>query len=343
MTTRRGVQLQTAMRVAMIAASFVLLFAPLAAEAQPAKLQPAERVWRIGYLGGGSRERIAHLVDALESGLRDLGYVEGRNAVFEHRFADGRLERLPDLAAEMVRIQLDVIVASNPQIVAVKQATTTIPIVMVSVPDPVDRGLIASLARPGGNITGLSLTATTELWGKRLQLLREISPRVSRVAALWAPSVPGRAADLQRTEEAARQLRLTLLPVPVRDADDIENALGVMAKARAEALIVVGADSFTFNGRQVITARAARLRLPAIYPLREFVEAGGLLSYDASLREQFRRAATYVDKILRGAKPADLPVEQPTKFDLFVNMKVAKALGLTIPQSILLQAGEVMQ
>jgi putative ABC transport system substrate-binding protein len=243
----------------------------------------------------------------------------------------------------MVRIQLDVIVASNPQIVAVKQATTTIPIVMVSVPDPVDRGLIASLARPGGNITGLSLTATTEHWGKRLQLLREISPRVSRVAALWAPSVPGRAADLQRTEEAARQLRLTLLPVPVRDADDIENAFGVMAKARAEALILVGADSFTLNGRHVITAGAARLRLPAIYPLREFVEAGGLLSYDASLREQFRRAATYVDKILRGAKPADLPVEQPTKFDLFVNMKVAKALGLTIPQSILLQAGEVMQ
>jgi putative ABC transport system substrate-binding protein len=308
-----------------------------------AELQPAERVWRIGYLGGGSRERIVDLVEALESGLRDLGYVEGRNAIFEHRFADGRLERLPDLAAEMVRSQLDVIVAGNPQIVAVKQATTTIPIVMVSVPDPVDRGLIASLARPGGNITGLSLTATTEHWGKRLQLLREISPRVSRVAALWAPSVPGRAADLQRTEEAARQLRLTLLPVPVRDADDIENAFGVMAKARAEALILVGADSFTLNGRHVITAGAARLRLPAIYPLREFVEAGGLLSYDASLREQFRRAATYVDKILKGAKPGDLPVEQPTKFDLFVNMKVAKALGLTIPQSILLQAGEVMQ
>jgi putative ABC transport system substrate-binding protein len=308
-----------------------------------AELQPAERVWRIGYLGGGSRDRLVPLVEALESGLRDLGYVEGGNVVFEHRFADGRLEHLPDLAAEMVRIQLDVIVTSNPQIVAVKQATTTIPIVMVSVPDPVGRGLVVSLARPGGNITGLSLTATTELWGKRLQLLREISPRVSRVAALWAPSVPGRAADLQQTEEAARQLRLTLLPVPVRNADDIENALGVMAKARAEALIVVGADSFTLNGRDVITARAARLRLPAIYPLREFVEAGGLLSYDASLREQFRRAATDVDKILKGAKPADLPVEQPTKFELFVNLKAAKALGLTIPQSILLQAGEVMQ
>ena len=162
-----------------------------------AELQPAERVWRIGYLGGGSRERLAPLVEALESGLRDLGYVEGRNAAFEHRFADGRLERLPDLAAEMVRIQLDVIVAGNPQIVAVKQATTTIPIVMVSVPDPVDRGLVASLARPGGNITGLSFTATTEHWGRRLQLLRKISPRVSRVAALWAPSVPGRAADLE--------------------------------------------------------------------------------------------------------------------------------------------------
>jgi putative ABC transport system substrate-binding protein len=315
-----------------------LLAAPLAAEAQS-----AERVWRIGYLGGGSRKPLVPLVEALESGLRELGYVEGRNVVFEHRFADGRLERMPDLAAEMVRIQLDVIVASNPQVVAVKQATTTIPIVMVSVPDPVDRGLIASLARPGGNITGLSLTATTEHWGKRLQLLREISPRVSRVAALWAPSVPGRAADLQRTEEAARQLRLTLLPVPVRDADDIENSLGVMAKARAEALIVVGADSFTLNGRHVITARAARLRLPAIYPLREFVEAGGLLSYDASLREQFRRAATYVDKILKGAKPGDLPVEQPTKFELVINLKTAKALGLTIPPSLLQRADQVIE
>jgi putative ABC transport system substrate-binding protein len=315
-----------------------LLAAPLAAEAQS-----AERVWRIGYLGGGSRKPLVPLVEALESGLRELGYVEGRNVVFEHRFADGRLERMPDLAAEMVRIQLDVIVASNPQVVAVKQATTTIPIVMVSVPDPVDRGLIASLARPGGNITGLSLTATTEHWGKRLQLLREISPRASRVAALWAPSVPGRAADLQRTEEAARQLRLTLLPVPVRDADDIENSLGVMAKARAEALIVVGADSFTLNGRHVITARAARLRLPAIYPLREFVEAGGLLSYDASLREQFRRAATYVDKILKGAKPGDLPVEQPTKFELVINLKTAKALGLTIPPSLLARADQVIE
>jgi len=325
-------------RRAFVTGLGALIGVPLVAEAQQ-----AERVWRIGYLGGGSRERLLPEVQALESGLRDLGYVEGRNAVFEHRFADGRLERLPDLAAEMVRIQLDVIVAANPQIVAVKQATTTIPIVMVSVPDPIGRGLIASLARPGGNITGLSFIATTELWGKRLQLLKETSPRVSRVAALWAPSVPGRAADFQRTEEAARQLRLTLLPVPVRDADDIENAFGAMTKARAEALILVGADSFTLNGRHVITARAARLRLPAIYPLRQFVEAGGLLSYDPSLREQFRRAATYVDKILRGAKPADLPVEQPTKFELVINLKTAKALGLTIPPSLLGRADEVIQ
>src|SRR5262249_45709552 len=205
---------------------------PLAAEAQQ-----AGKVWRIGILSGGSRERLVPVYEALESGLRDLGYVEGRNVVFEYRFADGRLERLPDLAAEMVRLQLDVIVAGYPQIVAVKQATTTIPIVMVHVPDPVGRGLIAGLARPAGNITGLSNTVTTEHWGKRLELLREISPRVSRVAALWASSVPGRAADLQRTEEAARQLRLTLLPVPVRDAGDIKNAFDVMTKARAEALI----------------------------------------------------------------------------------------------------------
>jgi putative tryptophan/tyrosine transport system substrate-binding protein len=300
-------------------------------------------VWRIGCLWGGSREPLAPVVEALKSGLRDLGYVEGRNLVFEHRFADGRPERMPDLAAEMVRIQPDAIVAGYPQIVAVKQATTTIPIVMVHVPDPVGRGLIASLPRPGGNITGLSNTVTTEHWGKRLELLREVSPRVSRVAALWAPSVPGRAADLQRTEEAARQLRLTLLPVPLRDAGDIENAFGVMTKARAEALILVGADSFTLNSRGVITALAARHRVPAVYPLREFVEADGLLSYDASLREQFRRAATYVDRILKGAKPANLPVEQPTKFELIINLKTAKALGLTIPPSLLLRADEVIQ
>jgi putative ABC transport system substrate-binding protein len=318
--------------------SLGLLAAPLVAETQP-----AAGVWRIGYLGGGSRDRLAHVVEALESGLRDLGYVEGRNVNFEHRFADGRLERLPDLAAEMVRIKLDVIVASNPQIVAVKQATTTIPIVMVAVPDPVGRGLTASLARPGGNITGLSSTATTEHWGKRLELLREISPGMLRVAALWAPSVPGRATDLQRTEEAARQLKVTLLPVPVRDADDIENAFTVMIKARAEALMLVGADSFTLNSRRVITALAARHRLPAIYPLREFVEAGGLMSYDASLRDQFRRAATYVDKILKGAAPADLPVEQPTKFELVINLKTAKAMGLTIPPAVLARADEVIQ
>src|SRR5262249_11855089 len=204
-------------------------------------------------------------------------------------------------------------------------------------------GLIASLARPGGNITGLSNTATTEQWGKRLDLLREISRRVSRVAALWAPSVPGRAADLQRTEDAARQLRLTLLPVPVRDADDIENAFSVMTKARAEAMILVGADTFTLNSRSVITALAARHRLPAIYPLREFVEAGGLLSYDASLREQFRRAATYLDKIPKGAKPAHLPAQQPTKVEFGNNLKTPKAVGLTIPPWLLARADHVIE
>ena len=325
-------------RRAFLAGAAALVATTFAAEAQQAGTG-----WRIGVLSGGSRERLVHVYEALESGLRDLGYVEGRNVVFEYRFADGRPERLPDLATELVRLWPDVIVAGYPQIVAVKQATSTIPIVMVSVPDPVERGLIASLARPGGNITGLSNSATTEHWGKRLDLLREISPRVSRVAALWAPSVPGRAADLQRTEDAARQLRLTLLPVPVRDADDIENAFSAMTKARAEALILVGADTFTLNSRRMITMLAARHRLPAIYPLREFVEAGGLLSYDVGLREQFRRAATYVDRILKGAKPADLPVEQPTKLELLINLKTARTLGLTIPPSILARADQVIE
>ena len=323
--------------------AFVTGLGAVLAAPRGGKAQQAERVWRIGILSGGSRERLVPVYEALESRLRDLGYVEGRNVLFEYRFADGRPERLPDLAAELVRLQPDVIVAAYPQIVAVKQATTTLPIVMVHVPDPVGRGLIARLARPGGNITGLSNTATTEQWGKRLDLLREISRRVSRVAALWAPSVPGRAADLQRTEDAARRLRLTLLPVPVRDADDIENAFSAMTKARAEAMILVGADTFTLNSRSVITALAARHRLPAIYPLREFVEAGGLLSYDASLREQFRRAATYVDKILKGAKPADLPVEQPTKFELIINLKTAKAVGITIPPSLLARADQLIE
>jgi putative ABC transport system substrate-binding protein len=304
--------------------------------------QQPERVWRVGYLGGGSRERLVHLVSALEAGLRDLGYSERRNIVFEHRYADGKLERLPELAAEMVRIKLDVIVASNPQIVAAKQATTIIPIVMVSVPDPVGRGLVATLARPGGNITGLASTATTDIYGKRLELLRELSPGVSRVAALWPPAVPGRTADLQRTEEAARQLKLTLRPVPIPTADNIEDAFGSIAQERVEALIVVGAE-FLLDRRAQITALAAKNRLPTMYQVREFVEAGGLVSYGVDQRHEFRRAAAYVDKILKGAKPADLPVEQPTKFEFVINLKTAKALGLTIPPSLLLRADQVIE
>jgi putative ABC transport system substrate-binding protein len=304
--------------------------------------QQPERVWRVGYLGGGSRERLVHLVSALEAGLRDLGYSERRNIVFEHRYADGKLERLPELAAEMVRIKLDVIVASNPQIVAAKQATTIIPIVMVSVPDPVGRGLVATLARPGGNITGLASTATTDIYGKRLELLRELSPGVSRVAALWPPAVPGRTADLQRTEEAARQLKLTLRPVPIRTADNIEDAFGSIAQERVEALIVVGAE-FLLDRRAQITALAAKNRLPTMYQVREFVEAGGLVSYGVDQRHEFRRAAAYVDKILKGAKPADLPVEQPTKFEFVINLKTAKALGLTIPPSLLARADQIIE
>jgi putative tryptophan/tyrosine transport system substrate-binding protein len=320
----------------------VVLAVSLTLEPLATRAQQPEKVSRVGYLGGGSRERVAHLVSALEGGLRDLGYSEGRNIVFEHRYADGKLERLPELAADMARIKLDVIVASNPQVVAVRQATTIIPIVMVSVPDPVGRGLVATLARPGGNITGLASTATTDIYGKRLELLKELSPRVSRVAALWPPAVPGRTADLQRTEEAAQKLKLTVRPVPARTADDIEDAFGSIVKERVEALIVVGAE-FLLDRRGLITALAAKNRLPAMYQVREFVEAGGLVSYGVDQRAEFRRAAVYVDKILKGAKPADLPVEQPTKFELVINMKTARALGLTIPQTLLLRADQMIE
>jgi len=249
--------------------SLTLIATPLAAEA------PAAKVWRIGYLSGASRERVAHLVGALEGGLRNLGYVEGRTVVYEHRFADGRLERIPHLAAEMVSLRLDVIVAAYPQVEALKRATTTIPIVMVYVTNPVGRGLVASLARPGGNITGLSSDATVEQWGKRLELLREMVPRVSRVGALWSPAFPGRAAELQLTEAAARGLNLIVQPVPVRDAGDIEPAFGVIAREHVDALIVVADGSFIYDRRGLIAGLAAKQRLPAIYSNRDYVEAGG--------------------------------------------------------------------
>ncbi len=322
-------------KVSILPIILALMAAPVAAQGQP----PA-KVLRIGYLtarSGGS-----HLDDAFRQGLRELGYVEGQSVVIEFRSAEGRLERLPDLAAELVRLKVDLIVAAGgPSVHAAKQATGTIPIVFPVHPDPVEAGLVASLARPGGNITGLSNLAP-ELGGKRLQLLKEVAPRISRVAILWNAATPSYLPIVRETEAAAQTLGVRLQVLEVRGPTEFEGAFGAATKGRAGALIVVE-DPLTFTQRKRLVDFAAKRRLPAMYGFREFVDAGGLMAYGASLPDLYRRAATYVDKILKGAKPADLPVEQPTRFELVINLKTAKALGLTFPQSVLVRADQVIQ
>jgi putative ABC transport system substrate-binding protein len=315
-----------------------LTLAPLAVEAQ----QAAANVARIGMLADATSP---HLREAFLQGLRDLGYVEGRNLVIEYRDAEGKPERLPALAAELVALKVDVIVAGNtPQTLAAKQATRTIPIVFSFALDPVTDGLVTSLARPGGNVTGLSFLAA-ELVGKRLELLTQAVPRVSRVAVLWQPGGQAERTekDLQTAAEvAARALGVRLQFVEARGPADIDRAFSDMTRARAGALTVLG-SAMLFNQRRRLVDLAAKNRLPAVYGLREYVDAGGLMAYGTNGADLFRRAATYVDRILKGTKPADLPVEQPTKFDLIINLKTAKALGLTIPQTVLLQANQVIE
>jgi putative ABC transport system substrate-binding protein len=274
--------------------------------------------------------------------LRELGYVEGQNLTVEYRWGDGDAARLPALAAELVRLRVDVLVAtSNPAILAATQATRSIPIVFTASSDPVATGLVASLAHPGGNVTGLSLV-TPELSGKRLQLLREALPQLTRVALLWDAGHVGMADRVRETETAARQLGVTLRVEWVQDPAGLDRAFAALAQARPDAFLTT-VEPFTVRHRQRIVDFAAQHRLPAMYEEREFVDAGGLMAYGPSLAANYRRAATYMDKLLRGAKPADLPVEQPTKFELVLNLKTAKALGLTIPQSILLRADEVIR
>jgi putative ABC transport system substrate-binding protein len=305
-----------------------------------AEAQPAAKVYRVGVLLVATAETVAPLVRALTEGLRDLGYVEGRNVVFERRYADGRLERLPDLAAELVRLRVDVIVTgSNIHVAAVQRATATIPIVFVAVGDPVGSGFIANLARPGGNVTGLTSEASREIQAKNLALLKEIVPGLSRVGVLGQVlSQDGFAA----LEAAARQLNVALEVVDVRSPDDFEGAFAAMVGKRVGA-VIVGGGPLTYMRRQQIADLALKHRLPAIQVLNEFAQAGLLMSYGPNLPDMYRRAARYVDKILRGAKPAELPVEQPSKFELVINLKTARALGLTIPQSLLLRADEVIQ
>ncbi len=282
-------------------------------------------------------------VDAFREELRGLGWVEGNNIVIDYRFADGRHDRLPELAAELVRLKVELIVAvPTPAALAAKNATATIPIVISSVGDPVGTGLVASLARPGGNITGVSYDVGLEMFGKELQLLKEAVPNARKIAVLSNPANPAEALAVSIVNEAARSLGVSLLLLEARTPNEFDSAFKAMAKDRVEALLVVQ-DSMFMLHRVQLADLAEKYRLPSMHGFREHVEAGTLMSYGPNLSYQFRQAAAYVDKILKGARPADLAVEQPTKFELVVNLKIAKASGITIPQSLLLRADEVIQ
>jgi putative ABC transport system substrate-binding protein len=315
------------------------LLAPLAMEAQaPSKAA------RVGYLsiGSASDPRRIALLAAFRQGLSDLNYLDGKNISIDARFAGDGYARLPELASELVRLNVDILVAyATPAALAARNATKTIPIVITGVVDPVATGLVPVLGRPGGNVTGLSLMAP-EIIGKQMQLIKEIIPKLSRVAVLWNPANASNRPQLREAEIAAQTLGVRLQPLEAREPDNLERAFASMTRERPGAVIVV-ADGVFIDNRARIARLAEAARVPAVYGLREHAEAGGLMFYGANPGDLNRRAATYVDKLLKGAKPADLPVEQPTKFELVINLKTAKALGLTIPQSILVRADEIIQ
>jgi len=314
-----------------------LLAASLAAGAQSAK-----KIYRIGFLEAGAAAVNLHFLQAFESGLREFGYVDGNNVVIDARWAEGQADRFPKLLAELVALKPEVIVvASTLGAVAAKKVVTSIPIVFVGVSDPLDMGLVASLARPGGNMTGISRVFGDGLIGKALQVLKDIVPDASRIAILWNASgeVEPR---LKEAQAAVRMLGMTPLPIDVRGPSDFDAAFARMRKQRADAVMVI-TDPLTLRHRETIVNLAAANRIPAVYEFAEFARAGGLVAYSASVPALFARAAMYVDKILKGTKPADLPVEQPTKFELVINLKTAKTLGLTIPPSLLLRADQVIE
>ncbi len=320
----------------LITLTLGLLGAPLAPEAQP-----PTHVHRIGVLSGTTREPDRNVKAFLE-GMRALGYVEGQNLVMEYRGAEGQFERFPDLAAELVRLQVDVLlVGPTPAALAAKDATTTIPIVMAGVGDPVGSGLVASLARPGGHVTGVSVLQP-EVVGKQLEFLKDVLPTVSRVAVLWNPANPVHAVNVREADVAAQALGVQLHLVEARGPDAFDSAFAAMTSAHAGALLVLGDTMFQTHRRR-LAELAATSRLPTMHNARPFVEAGGLMAYGPSRLDIQRRAAVYVDKILKGAKPGDLPVERPMKFELVINLKTAKALGITMPPSLLLLADEVIQ
>jgi putative ABC transport system substrate-binding protein len=308
----------------------------------PSQAQQPARILRIGILVTGSASFFSARVEALRQRLRELGYVEGKNILIEYRYAEGKLERLPDLAAELVHLKVDVIVTSGaPAILAAKKSSATIPIVFAGIGDPVGTGLVSSLARPGRNITGLSIM-TPDLDGKRLELLKEAFPKIARVAFLWGSGGTTGNLPLTEMEAAAKALGLKLLSLPVRGLDDFDSAFARAKRDGAQALIMTPNSLITTQQRQVLDF-AAKNRLPAMYPFSEYVEAGGLMSYAPNPADLWRRAADFVDKILKGTKPADIPVEQPMKFEFVISLIAAKQIGVTIPPNVLVRADRVIR
>ena len=318
------------------------IFVTLATGGVVAEAQQPTKVFRIGFLNAGSPATSPAREAAFRQGLRELGYVEGKSIVIDHRYAEGKFDRLPTLAAELVRLKVDVIVTGGGiSTRSAKDATVTIPIVMTQDIDPVGNGFIASLARPGGNITGLS-TLAPEISGKQMELLKEIVPKFARVAVLGTTTNPGTAQALKETELAAGAFKVQLQYLDVLGPKDVDTGFQTASKAHADAVLILISSVLNTHRASVVNL-AVKSRLPAIYPFPEFVEAGGLISYGVSFADLWRRAATYVDKILKGAKPADLPVEQPKKFEFIINLKAAKQIGLTVPPNVLARADRVIR
>ncbi|MGH8691882.1 MAG: ABC transporter substrate-binding protein [Burkholderiales bacterium] len=328
-----------ARRKILAAVGASLLCSPLLALAQ------RDKIWRVGFIVSATSPQVftaSGRTEAFLQGMRELGYAEGRNLVVDWRYAEGKYERLIEIATDLVQLKVDVIVATaSPAIRAAQKATSTIPIVMVATADPLGSGFVASLARPGGNTTGLS-SGSTIVSAKHIELLMTAVPRLSNVGVLGDPGSSSLPAILEELRSAAKKLGLKLVRADVKTPQEIEAAFGVMKRERVDGLIVVQAPLTVANRRQ-ITELAAKLQIPAIYGTRDYTETGGLMSYGTNLLENYRRAAAYVDKIFKGAKPGDLPVEQPTKFELVINLKAAKALGLTIPPDLLLRAEELIR
>jgi putative tryptophan/tyrosine transport system substrate-binding protein len=320
----------------------LLLLGSIFASIHIAEAQQSTKLPRIGFLAGTKPAAVAARVAAFQQGLREIGYVEGNTIAVEYRYAEGNADRERELAAELVRLKVDVIVTTGPTVTrAVKEATFRIPIVMAQDGDPVASGFVSSLARPGGNITGLS-TLAPEISGKRLELLKEIVPKLSRVAVIGASTEPGNAQFLKEMEFAARSLKVNLQYLDVLTSKDIESAFRAAVKERADGVVMLGSQIFNTHRKQIVEI-AAKSRLPATYTRPEYVEDGGLMTYGPSINDLFRRAATYVDKIVKGAKPADLSIEQPTKFELVINLKAAKQIALAIPQNVLARADKVIK